>query len=233
MSIARSFRELELYDVLANLVPGAVLLIAIGAVVKVEKYVQFSSGTIAAGVFLISALVLGHIIQAFASEIDETPTLFGNIIRATRGEDVEDLSVNITHVEEAIWPLMKRKFALPDDYNDYGGMFRLLLSYIETTPATRALRFQALHSLHRSMWAVWFLVIILTAVTFLLDCANILVARSLLVLLGTVLVSFLGILLFRQRKEKFNRRFIQYAIADFYSDQIEEINETSRMRRGS
>ncbi len=233
MSIARSFRALEFYDVLANLVPGSVFLLAIGVVVKVEKYVQFSNGTVAAGIFLVSALVIGHVIQAFASWLDGTPTLFGDIIRATRDEDVEDLSVDITHVEEAIWPMMKRKFGLPDGYEDYGGMFRLLLSYIETTPATRALRFQALHSFHRSMWAVWFLVIIITAIALLLNCANILVARSWAVLLGTVLVSFPGILFFRQRKEKFNQRFIQYAIADFYSDQIDEINDRSQGQSGS
>jgi len=224
MAVARSFRALELYDVLANLVPGAVLLLALSVIFQVENYIQFSTGAIAAGAFLVSALVCGHVIQVVASELDGTPTLFGDVIHATREDDVEEPEIKVTHVEEAVWPLMKRKFALPDDFKDYGEMFRLLLSYIETTPATRALRFQALHSFHRSMWAVGYISVALTLVGVLLKCVGWVAVRS-WPILGLALVgSFAGILVFGQRKEKMNKRFIQYAIADFYSDQIDEIN---------
>ena len=223
MPVARSFRALELYDVLANLVPGAVLLLALSVIFQVENYIQFSKGAIAAGVFLVSALIFGHVIQAIASELDGTPTLFGEVIHATREDDVEEPAIKVTHVEEAVWPLMKRKFALPDDFKDYGVMFRLLLSYIETTPATRALRFQALHSFHRSMWAVGYIAVALTLIGILLKCVGWVAVRS-WPILGLALVgSFAGILVFRQRKEKMNKLFIQYAIADVYSDQIENI----------
>lgn len=224
MSVSRSFRALELYDVLTNLVPGAVLVLAISAIFRVEEYVQFSTSTFAAGTFLVSALVFGHVIQVVASELDGTPTLFGEIIRVGQGEEVDNVEISITSVEEAVWPLMKRKFALPDNYSDYGSLFRLLLSYIETTPATRALRFQALHAFHRSMWAVGFIILILALTAILLKCMAIVGVRSWPILGLTITGSFVGIVVFKRRKEKINRRFIQYAIADFYTDQLNEIN---------
>lgn len=227
MPVARSFRALELYDVLANLVPGAVLLLVLSIIFPIENYIQFSTGAFAAGAFLVTALILGHVIQAVASELNGTPTLFGEVIRATRQDNVKEPGIKITHVEEAVWPLMKRKFALPDDFNNSGEMFRLLLSYIETTPATRALRFQALHSFHRSMWAVGYIAVALTLVGIFLKYIGWIAVRSWPVL-GIVLVgSFVEILIFRQRKEKMNKRFIQYAIVDFYSDQINEAKRGS------
>jgi hypothetical protein len=231
MSVARSFRALELYDVLANLVPGAVVLLALSAIFRVETYLQFSTGAIAAGTFLVSALVCGHIIQLVGSELDGTPTLFGDVIQATRDGNTDELPIAVTHVEEAIWPLMQRKFALPDEFNDYGTLFRLLLSYIETTPATRALRFQALHSFHRSMWAVGYVAAVLTLSSMLLKYTGWVAVRSWPVLGLALTGSLAGIWIFKRRKTKMNNRFIQYAIADFYSDQVQELN--SDVERGS
>jgi hypothetical protein len=146
-------------------------------------------------------------------------------------EDAEEPEIEITHIEEAIWPLMKQKFALPENFNDYGEMFRLLLSYIETTPATRALRFQALHSFHRSMWAVGYVSVALILISIPVKYGGWIAVRS-WPILGIVLVgSLTGIVVFNRRKEKMNKRFIQYAIADFYSDQMDEIS--TGVKRGS
>jgi len=222
MAVAQSFRALELYDVLSNLVPGAVVLLALSFVFPVENPNPLLTGAIGVGVFLVSALVLGHVVQVLASWLDGTPKLFGNVIRATRGEDVDDLPIDITHVEESVWPLMKRQFALPAEYDNYGEMFRLLLSYIETTPTTRALRFQALHSFHRSMWAVGHIAVLITVLGILLKCTGQIATRSWPVLGLALVGSFIGIWVFERRKEKMNKRFIQYAIADFYIHQTEK-----------
>lgn len=224
MVVARSFRALELYDVLANLVPGAVLLLALSVIFPMENYIPFSAGAIGAGAFLISALVFGHVVQVVASQLDGNPQLFGNILRATREDDVENLSIEVTHIEESVWPLMKRQFALPDDFENYGEMFRLLLSYIETTPATRALRFQALHSFHRSIWAVGHITLGLSLLGIFLKGVEWTPVRSWSILLLSLIGSIVGIAIFQQRKEKMNELFIQYAIADFYISQMEKIN---------
>ena len=173
---------------------------------------------------LVSALVLGHVIQVVASELDGTPSLFGEVIRATQEDTADEPAIAITHIEESIWPLMKRKFALPNDFDDYGAAFRLLLSHIETTPATRALRFQALHSFHRSMWVVGYMAAALTLVGIALKWWGLPAIRSWPILGMAFGGSVTGILVFRYRKQKMNKLFIQYAIADFYSDQTDEIN---------
>ena len=129
MGVARTFRPLEFYDILANLIPGTTILLAVAGIIEVEKYVQISGGIIV-GVCLIVGFISGHVVQAVASQLDGTPTLFGAVVRVSKGEEVDDVPIPITHVEELIWPLMKRKFALPEEFENYGEMFRLLLSYI-------------------------------------------------------------------------------------------------------
>lgn len=222
MGVSRTFRALELYDIMGNLIPGGTFLLTIAVLFKVESYPPLPGTTATIGVFLIAAFVLGHVVQAVASRLDGTPTLFGEVIRASRGEEVGDVPIPITDVEEAMWPMLRRKFSLSDDFDNYGEMFRLLLSYIETTPATRALRFQALHSFHRSMWAVWHLVIGGVAIAAVLKIGDIVAVRPWPVLGLTTIGALIGIRVFKRRKDKFNRLFIQYAVVDFYSDQIEE-----------
>ncbi|MUV60218.1 hypothetical protein [Halobacterium sp. CBA1126] len=228
MGVARTFRALELYDILGNLIPGSTFLLMLAVIFEVEAYLTLPKATVTIGVFLIVAFVLGHVVQAVASKLEGKPTLFGKVIRASKGEMVEDVPIPITDVEEAIWPMLKHKFGLSDDFDNYGEMFRLLLSYIETTPATRALRFQALHSFHRSMWAVWYLVICSVVIAAVLKGGEVVAVQSWSVLGLTSIVALIGIQVFKWRKNKFNRLFIQYAVVDFYSDQIEEYKHLNR-----
>lgn len=225
MGVASTFRALELYDILANLIPGSTILLVVAVVFEVEHYAQMSEGIIV-GIFLFVGFILGHIVQAVASKLNGKPTLFGNVVRASKSKEVDDISIPITHVEESIWPLMKQKFALPDDFENYGEMLRLLLSYIETTPATRALRFQALHTFHRSMWAVWYLAVGIVLIGAGLKLLDLFAVRSWPILGASFAVALLGIAVFNSRKEKFNKRFIQYVIADFYTDQVDELESS-------
>lgn len=220
MGVARTLRVLNLYDVLVNLIPGATLLIALSAVIKLESYLQFTAGTTAVGIFLISSFVVGHAIQFAASHLAGTPSLFGEIVSASREGRTEGTPIMMTHVEAQLWPMMRRKFDLPEGYDNYGTMFRLLLSYVETTPATRAIRFQSLYSFHRSMWATSYVTVGVIIVSAGLKQLDILLVRSWAILGLASTLSVVGILVFDSRRKKFNKRFIQYAIADFYTDQI-------------
>jgi len=226
MSVARAFRSLEIYDILANLVPGSVLVIFTGVVFDIGTYIPLSTGAVVLGVFLIIAFTSGHIIQFIASWLEGAPTLFETVVRASKRENVDNVPIPITHIEKAFWPLMKQKFALTEDFDDYDEMLRLLMSYVETTPATRALRFQALHSFHRSMWAVWYLGVGLAIIGAALKLFDLVAVRSWPVLGISLIGALAGIRIFRIRKEKFNRLFIQYAIIDFYTDQVEEQERT-------
>lgn len=225
MGVARTFRALELYDILGNLIPGSTFLLALAVIFEIEEYLPLTGATTTIGVFLITAFVFGHVVQAVASKLEGTPTLFGDVIRASKGEAVDDVPIPITDVEEAMWPMLKRKFSLPDDFENYGEMFRLLLSYIETTPATRALRFQALHSFHRSMWTVWYLVTGGVVIAAVLKIGGVVAVRGWPILGLTTICALIGIRVFKVRKNKFNRLFIQYAVVDFYTDQIGKYKE--------
>ena len=232
MEPTQSLRSLNLYEILANLIPGSTLILIFVLVFRIENYILLDGGAFLLAVFIIIALVLGHVIQAFASELEGTPVLFGTVIQISRGQKEEDESpIPITHVERSFWPLMKRKFSLPEEFDNYGEMFRLLLSYVETTPATRALHFQAVHSFHRSMWAVWHLAVGLSLLGIGAKFLGFGAVRPWQVLVIAVLGSIFGIRIFGQRKEKFNKLFIQYAIVDFYSDQVGEHKQSNRPAR--
>lgn len=223
--ITRPFSSLGVYDILANLIPGSVLIIAIGATVDVGTSIRLSSSTLTAAVFLVAAFVMGHFIQAIASELDGTPTLFGAIMEELNGSHDRDIPIELTVIEESVWPMMRKKFDLPDEFDNYGHLFRLLLSYLETTPSIRSLRFQSLHSYYRSMWAVWYLVAATVIVVGILDFFRVIRSRSILVLIGILVLARFGIYVFGSRKEKFNQRFVQYVIIDFYNDQINEYGD--------
>lgn len=229
MPLIRSFQSLQLYDVLANLVPGTTVLLVFSALVRVEFYFQLPLTATVAGLFAVCAFVIGHAIQAFSSWLDSkigtTPYLFGETIQAARAGNHEEAPINISHIESEVWPLMQRKFVLPSEFSDYGSLFRLLLSYIETTPATRALRFQAIHTFHRSMWGTWYLTLGASLLSLVFSALGLLNFRSIYSLFIVGSFSLMGILIFGKRKNKFNRLFVQYAIVDFYSDQCDHLRK--------
>lgn len=223
MAIGRSFTSLQLYDVLANLVPGAILLIVIQVNTPLISLSSTNSPVLSAGIVAVLALILGHMIQFLASKWDETPHLFGDIIRAIQaGDSGSDLPVTLSYVEENAWPKMKDRFELPDEFTDYGALFRLLLSYVESTPATRALRFQALHSLHRNMWATGKLTVAIGLLTIIFSLIGLEITRSVWYGVGTFVSGTILIYVFEKRKEKFNQKFVQYAIADFYAFETQD-----------
>jgi len=214
--IARSLSALRLYDVLANLVPGVVLIVALLAVFQIQ--IPTPRVGLILGITAILALVVGHIIQYLASRLDGTPHLFGDVIKAAQGQSSgDDLPISLTYIEQNAWPMMQERFDLPEGFEDYGALFRLLLSYVESTPATRALRFQAIHTLHRSLWATGILLVAVAIVGLLLNQVLPTLARGCIVSAAVLISGCLMLFVFGRRKEKFNRLFVQYAIADFYA----------------
>ncbi len=220
MAITRSFRVLGLYDVLTNLIPGAVLLLAVSIALGVSTGGQ-KTGIIIA-IFAVLSFIAGHIVQAVASRWEGQPTLFGDTVAVARGEEDVSTSITITEVEKKFWPLCVRTFDLDEEFENYGKLIRLVLSHLETVSKTRALRFQAIHSFHRSMWAVSWLIVLIAVVIGVIKCSGLLEATTYLVLGGELVLGVIGGVVFGRRKEKFNKRFIEYLIADFYADRVSE-----------
>jgi hypothetical protein len=242
MAIARALRSLQIYDILANLVPGVVVLIVIGVAVPVECYLgEVPSSILVTGVIIVG-FVSGHVIQALASRLNGEPRLFGLLVAELRETEPYDpegtlellpdrarewlgfkrtpvTKISITEVEKAFWPMAKAQFDLSEEFRNYGRLMQLVLSYLETVPTTRALRFQSIHSFHRSMWAVCFLSVALVSTVGISGYLNLVEIRSwpILALLGVC--SALGIWIFGKRKEKFNRKVVEYTVIDFYTAQ--------------
>jgi hypothetical protein len=242
MAVARTLQSLQIYDILANLLPGLMLLVVLGGTVRVEKYIGSMPSGLLVAAFIVTGFILGHMIQSVASQLNGPPRLFGLLIAEMRSvepydpngtfeflpqhvrewagfERAELSDLTQTEVEEQFWPMAKSQFNLSDDFGDHGHLMRLVLSYLETVSATRALRFQSIHTFHRSMWGMWFLSLLLVIIVGIGSSMSLIASRSptLLVLFGVG--SLLGIQVFGNRKEKFNRKFVEYAIIDFYTQQ--------------
>ncbi|TQQ79150.1 hypothetical protein EGH24_12210 [Halonotius terrestris] len=242
MVVASTFRSLKIYDILANLLPGLMLLIIIAATISVEEYFSGISTSLLVAGFFVVGFIIGHVIQGVASKLNGTPRLFGLVLSEMRNVEPYDpdgtfqalnpqirdwfgfkrattSDLNLTEVEEKFWSLARDEFELSDDFKNHGRLMQLVLSYLETVSAARALRFQSIHTFHRSMWGMWILSIPLIIAIQIGGHYNILATRSLSVFILVGSVSLLGIRVFGERKEKFNKKVVEYAIVDFYVQQ--------------
>jgi len=242
MPVASTLRSLEIYDILANLLPGLMLLIIVTLTMRVEEYITGISTSLLVAGFIVVGFVAGHVIQGIASKLNGPPRLFGLVLSEMRNIEPYDpdgtlqalnpkirdwlgfkratiSDLNLTEVEKEFWQMAKTQFELADDFKNHGRLMQMILSYLETVPATRALRFQSIHTFHRSMWGMWILTIPIILALAICGHYNIIAIRSSKVLIMTGIVSIFGIWVFGERKEKFNRKVVEYAIVDFYVQQ--------------
>ena len=216
MSVGQPLRALDFYDVVVNLVPGAVLVLGTG--VLVAPAIDFSGlpkGT-ALIAFVILSFVAGHVMQWMGSELEGTPRLFGDTMKRIRGQENEDLQTDIrlTEVEDEFWELCKEEFNLTDDFTDYGKLMRLLLSRLETS-GRRSTRFQALYTFHRSMSATCVCLLVIVILSF--TAAYAFISPTPYVPYATVgVLSLFGLLIFQDRVDHFNKLFVEYVIIDFH-----------------
>lgn len=242
MAVARALRSLHIYDILANLLPGLMLLVVIMATVRVEEYLGSLSSGVLIAAFLVVGFIAGHIIQAFASRLNGKPRLFGLLVADMRGTSPYDpggtfeflpsrlrswlgfkrctlSDLHMTEVEQEFWPLAKEQFDLTHEFEHHGRLMQLVLSYLESGPATRALRFQSIHTFHRSMWGMWFVSLIFVAGVWIGSFWSLVPVRSTAILGLIFMLSLVGVWTFGKRKEKFNRKVVEYTIIDFYTQQ--------------
>lgn len=219
MSVGQPLRVLNFYDVLVNLVPGAVFLLAIITLSAPYGSLSSISSGVAIAVFLLLSYVSGHAIQWIGSSLDGTPRMFEDTMKQIRGEgdkeDILETDVNLSEIEDEFWEICATEFNLTEEFSNYGKLLQLIISRLETTSATRALRFQAIHSFHRSMWAVSISLLLFVVLSLPFNVG----LRSTFPVVRYVVVFFpalVGDLVFGARKEKFNRKFIEYLIVDFY-----------------
>jgi hypothetical protein len=233
VSIGPPLKTLDIYDVLTNLVPGAVFLLSlIGLFVPPNEISSITSGG-AVAAFLVISYVLGHAVQWLGSEMEGTPLLFRDTMMRIRGEELEDgdlrTDIALSDVEERFWKICAREFDLSEDFSNYGKLLQLITSRLETTGAGRASRFQSIYSFHRSMWAACTAILAITIISI----PVVLALRDRFPILGYGIVSVsatIGLFVFQDRKQKFDKTFISYLIVDFYTTHVDPPADDAEQR---
>lgn len=228
MAIGRALSILNLYDLLANLIPGMAWAIVLVVLFPVDWFGLSPTG--APGTFVAAVIIFGytggHMLQWAGSDLDKRlrkrdhdgKDLFSRTMEAVEGGDEDSPIGKVTDVEESFFDLAKEQFDLPDDFPKSSKVLLLVLSYLETRPATRASRFQAIHTFHRSLWAgaiFSFGSAVLAVILMALGWVDNGWITPGLILLG----SALSIHIFSKRKNKFERTYLRYVFLDFYQDQ--------------
>ncbi|WP_058992247.1 hypothetical protein [Haloarcula sp. CBA1127] len=218
MALARSFRALGFYDVITNLVPGALWIGALIVLLPVDELIQGLPSGVVVGGFLTLAYVTGHLLQALGSWAD-SPTTFGDTLTAIQNETPATAPLSVTHIEKSFLTLCEQRFSLPSDFDHHGKLLKMVLSYLETTSYTRALRFQSVYSFHRSMWVASWSLLVVVAVLGSLSCLGRSLLPSNIVTVGVVIASLVSVVVFWNRKNKFDKTFVKYLFVDFYNSQ--------------
>lgn len=226
--LERALTVLNLYDLLANLIPGIAWLFALIILYPVDWFGIDPAA--APGAFVAAVIVFGfiggHVLQYLGSELDviqrnrkyDGKDLYTRTMEAVENGDDQSPIGEVTDVERSFYELAKKKFLLPEDFPNSSKLLLLVLSYLETTPATRASRFQARHTFYRSMWAGSILTLVASIPSLVGSYLDVLPVRyggSLVIFLASIAVTYI----FQKRKNKFERTFLRYVFLDFYQDQ--------------
>ena len=216
MSVDRPLSALNLYDVLTDLIPGIAFVGSIVFLVRIEDIEALDLAVLIAFI-AVGGYVAGHVLQSARSWIWGTPDLFQRTASTLYdGADETELG-EISPIESEFLNRCRERFDLDDEFDDWTQLFRLVMSYLETQPERRALRFQALHSFYWSMAAAFGgIAVLAVAAAGAVVIAEVELLRSIEVLLVVLGVSTALLLVFEFRRRKFQHHFIQYLITDFY-----------------
>lgn len=220
MAIGRALRTLAIYDLFTNLIPGIVLTSTILLLIPFESKTKTIPAGILVATFISLSFALGHLAQFVGSKREGTPTTFGDSVKAINARCPDWAPIRVTHIESSFLDKCKKEFDLPNEFNDYGRLLQLLLSHLETTSHTRALRFQAVHAFHRSMWAISELLIGISFSMVLFDVFELWSSRSSGIAIAVLGLSMVGRYVFNVRRKKFDKKFVEYVIVDFYEDTV-------------
>jgi len=227
-------KSVNLYDIFANVVPGLSLifgLIAPFEIIPLLRWVLGVKTSIDLGIahlFLLiaAAFVLGQLLQAFGSRYDGDHG-FRTFVRRIRNEDVRS-RYEMTEFDNLFWILCQERFVLTEDFDSYDRLFKAILSFLEASERTRALRMQALYLFARGVFvAAVFLTLFYSVIFYSLqynylpqDAVNAL-RSQLTVGIGAVLAGLIAYITYRERRE-LEADWIEYTLTEFYLVLVDE-----------
>jgi hypothetical protein len=217
MPVARQLTALDIYDVLTDLVPGATVLFFVYLLFPVESTALTASNTMLVFAVLIGSLLIGHILQWLRSKVGRKPGEFQRNMKAVRDDPEE-----VNSIQRDFFEATNEHFDIDDELDD-GERFRLVLSYLETRPSVRALRFQSVYSFHRSLVIASLVGVGLALFALSLHFIQVHTAvRSLTYVIPTGVSAAVLACVSRARRDKFEVVFVNYAIREFYAEQIDD-----------
>lgn len=229
-SAGQSYLQLNLYDIFANFLPGAYLLIGMFLPdwLLLEKFPTLS--IFEAGGAVIMAFVAGFCTQSIGSYVQSENRPFDKFMPEGEDGSIGSENINDTNIDRMFCEICEGEFGIDprdDDFSDWGRLYKLVIADIETGGQQRALRIQALHLSARGLLisACILVVFHFLRALFLIPLFP---RGNPVIHLALVGVSILTIPIFYYRYKDFERDVVKYMIYDFvlereqrYSDVVD------------
>lgn len=223
--------KFNLYDIFANFLPGAVLLIGllfpylgIGGL-----FASLNTGGLL--LMLVLSFAAGLLVQAVGGNVQSSGRDFADHIQnVDRYADVEDerydadvdAEINISTLDAYFVEAFRAELGLTSDFDDWSRLHKLILAKLEATSRTRALRLQALFLAMRGMavtmalLAVWFVLYMVFSAINLFPAT---IPIWTLPYLSLLWLCTAGVLY--DRAGEFSRDVTKYMIIEYYLEIIE------------
>lgn len=228
MSVARPFTNLNIFDIISNLVPGAIFLSVVGGLFTVEMIISLDP-VATAGVLIFGGYIIGHVFQALGSRLFSEYDISDVItVRSDESKSLEELGFSQPDIVKGFEKLVSHRFGLQPSSDFPDAINQLVLSELELKTDSRALRFQIFYYFFRSMVLVSVGSIILSLISVGFIIFSITGSRHLLLSASILIAALVLIALFYPRMHKFNKLFVTYAVAEFYALETKSSNPISK-----
>lgn len=222
MAIDRPIQSLDIYDLLTDLIPGAVVLGFVYLLFPIEDTALMETTGVFAFIVIIVSFVFGHVVQWLRGYFFKQPKAFQETMSVVRGEESSSRALEVNAIHETFEREVDGAFDLRDEDVGDTERFKLVLSYLETRPPVRAIKFQTLYSFHRSMVVASTLGVVLSITALTLARIGFDSTRHPYILLVALLFGVTLVIVSRSRRDKFEKEFVGYAIREFYQDRLSE-----------
>lgn len=234
MVAEEGLRNVNLYDIFANIVPGLSLLFGLlvpfeviptlKTLLSTESSLRFGLAHV---ILLVAfAFITGQLLQAFGSRYDGDHG-FHDFLAEIRGEDVES-RYKITEFDGVFWVMCRERFCLSDGFDSPDRLFKAVLSYLEKSHRNRALRMQALYLFARGV----FVAAVLLTLTYFAIFVSLeygyfpqgwlpLFRSNWIVLMSSGISGIVAYISNKERKE-LEEDWINYTMTEFYLEVIDE-----------
>jgi len=230
MSVARPVTNLNIFDIISNLVPGAIFLSVVGGLFTVEMIIPLDP-VATAGVLIFGGYVIGHLFQALGSRLFSEYDISDVMIALSdESKSLEELGFSQPDIVNDFEKLVSRRFDLQPSSDFPDVINQLVLSELELKTDSRALRFQIFYYFFRNMVLVSVGSIILALVSVGFIMCGVTGSRHLMLSASVLITSLVTISLFYSRMVRFNQLFVTYAVSEFYAL---ETNSSNPIRKGS